>query len=219
MNIPKPKAVIFDWDDTVVDNWSYSYNAFNAMLRHMGMEEWDNETQMRRRGASARDLLTSLFGDRWEEASKIFYDHFVPQTEKNFRIHDSMEDVLKNLQAAGVYMAVVSNKRGPALRKDVERSGFGHYFSAIVGAGDAPVDKPDPAPVLKALEGSGISPGPDVWFVGDSHVDMICGINSGCTPILIETKTPPEDMLTPNPPAHRFQKHQNIMEWLRQHLS
>ena len=219
MTLPKPKAVIFDWDDTIVDNWPMSVIAFNAMLRHMGMEEWDNDTQIRRRGASARDLLTGMFGNRWEEASQVFYEHFVPMAEKNFRLHDRVEDVFKKLKDSGVFLAIVSNKRGAALRKDVERSGFGHYFGAIVGAGDAAVDKPDPAPVIKALEGTGIAPGPDVWFVGDSHIDMACGINSGCTPILIETKTPPEDLLLEYKPAERFGSHHGIMEWLNKHLS
>lgn len=219
MNLPLPKAVIFDWDDTVVDNWPLSVEAFNAMMRHMGHDEWDAETQLRRRGASAKDLLSELFGSRWEDASKFFYDYFVPRSQESFRLHDNIEDLLQSLSDAGVYLAIVSNKRGPALRQDVERSGFGKYFSAIVGAGDAAADKPDPAPVLKALEGSGIAPGPDVWFLGDSHIDMICAINSGCTPVLIETKVPPEDLLTANPPRQRFKKHLHIVEWLKKHAS
>jgi len=58
-------------------------------------------------------------------------------------------------------------------------------FGAVVGAGDAPLDKPDAAPVRLALEQSGIEPGETVWFVGDTGLDMECARNSGCVPVLL----------------------------------
>ena len=42
----------------------------------------------------------------------------------------------------------------------------------IVGAFDAARDKPAVDPVLLALAGSGIAPGPDVWFAGDADIDL-----------------------------------------------
>ena len=75
--------------------------------------------------------------------------------------------------------------------------------------------KPDPAPVHMALEGSGIAAGRHVWFVGDSHTDMLCAANSGCTAILLETKPPPEETLLKHPPIRRFKKHADLMEFIR----
>lgn len=218
MTLLAPKAVIFDWDDTVVDNWHLAVQTFNATLVHMGMEALTEAEIRRRTGQSARDIFIGLFGDRWEEADRFYYKTFMQLVENNIRLHDNIEDILKTLSHHNVYLAVVSNKRGELLRKEAAAIGFAPYFGAIVGAGDAAADKPDPAPVLMALKGSGIAPGPDVWFVGDSHVDMICAHNSGCTPVLIETKTPPEDMLAPNPPRRRFAKHKHILEWIAEHM-
>lgn len=217
-NLLTPKAVIFDWDDTVVDNWLLAVQTYNATLVHMGLEALSEAEIRRRTGQSARDAFQALFGDKWEVADRFYYKTFMELVENNIRLHDNIEDIFKTFAKHGVYMAVVSNKRGELLRKEAAAIGFAPYFGAIIGAGDASADKPDPAPVHLALKGSGIAPGPDVWFVGDSHVDMICAHNSGCTPVLIETKTPPEDMLAPNPPGLRFGKHKHILEWISDNM-
>lgn len=219
-NLPQPRAIIFDWDDTVVDNWHTAYAALNAALQHMGEAPWSEDEARRRSGPSARDLFTQLFGEaRWQEADKVYYDTFNSLVLENSRLHDDVEDLLRKLSGHGIFLAVVSNKRGALLRKEVQHQGFDAYFKSIVGAGDAPRDKPDPAPVLMALEGSGIAPGPDVWFVGDSHTDMICAANAGCTGILIETKPPPADLLLKNPPKWRYRKHRDLMELIGRYFN
>lgn len=217
MDIPKPRAVLFDWDDTVVSNWDIGVAAINTTLVHMGLEPWSEADIRRRSGQSARDAFTLLFGEeRWQEADRMYYSTFNRLAEERGQtLVPGIGDVFAALAEAGVYMGVVSNKRGDLLRKDVERSGFADYFGAIVGAGDAAADKPDPAPVLLALKSSSVLPAPDVWFVGDSHTDMICAHKTGCSGILIETKTPPEDLLAPNRPARRFADHVMFMEFIK----
>lgn len=216
MTLPKPKAVIFDWDDTIVDSWPMALQALNTALTSMGHEAWSDAEARRRCGPSARDLFQSVFGEQWVQADKIYYDTYKKIIAEDIRIHRHVEDILKMLAAEKVYMAVVSNKRGSLLREEAARIRFDSYFGRIVGAGDAAADKPDPAPVHMALQDSGIAPDRDVWFIGDSHADMICALNSGCTGILIETKTPPPEMLEKNPPAGRFKEHHNLMEFIKE---
>ena len=54
-----------------------------------------------------------------------------------------------------------------------------------MGSGDAARDKPATDPVQLALYKTGILPGSDVWFVGDTWVDVACGRASGCFTILL----------------------------------
>lgn len=216
VTVPKPRAVLFDWDDTVVDNWHIGVEAINATLVHMGMEPWSEAEIRRRSGLSARDAFILLFGeDRWQEADRVYYETFAKLCRAHgVKLVDGIEGVFAALSRAGVYMGVVSNKRGDLLREDVERAGFTHYFGNVVGAGDAAADKPNPAPVLMALSGSGINPAADVWFVGDSHTDMICAGRTGCSGMLIETKPPPDDLMAETPPARRFATHAQFMEFI-----
>ncbi|MFN7113281.1 MAG: HAD family hydrolase [Alphaproteobacteria bacterium] len=219
-DVPKPRAVLFDWDDTVVNNWHIGVDSLNATLVHMGMTPWDEAEIRRRSGLSARDAFIALFGeDRWQEADRVYYDTFYKlYQERGLQLVEGIADVFAALSRAGVYMGVVSNKRGDLLREDVARTGFTGYFGGIVGAGDAAADKPDPAPVMLALDGSGIAPAADVWFVGDSHTDMICAHRTGCSGMLIETKPPPDDLLLKNMPARRFADHVKFMEFIGEYF-
>jgi phosphoglycolate phosphatase len=215
MTIPTPRAVIFDWDDTIIDSWGPSLKSLNTALVAMGEKPWSDDEARRRAGPSARDLFRQLFGDRWQEADKIFFDALRALFLEHIPVFPDVEPVLRTLAEHKVYMAVVSNKRGPLLRTEAKDTGFDRYFGKVVGAGDAAADKPDPAPVHMALEGSGIAPGAHVWFVGDSHTDMLCAANTGCTALLVETKPPPEEVLARHPPRMRFKKHSDLMEFIR----
>src|SRR5690606_32299900 len=131
--IPKPRAVIFDWDDTVVNNWDTAVKALNTALAHMGLEAWSNEECLRRSGGSAYDLFFGLFGERWQEADKIYYDTFHALLDNKINIHNHIEDIFRSLNDRGVYLAVVSNKRGNLLRDEVGKVAFDKYFGRIVG--------------------------------------------------------------------------------------
>lgn len=214
MIVSKPRAVLFDWDDTIVDNWQYALQALNTAFAHMEYPAWSDEEARCKAMFSARDLFTQLFADRWQEADKVYHETFQDLIRGGMRFCEGIEPILRSLVDKDIYAAVVSNKRGPFLREEVERSNFQPYFRKVIGAGDAAADKPDPAPALLALQGSGIDPGRDVWFIGDSQTDMMCAINAGCTPILIETKPPPEDILRQYPPRQRFKDYNQLMEFM-----
>ncbi len=181
-----PRAILFDWDNTLVDNWTAIQAAFNATLSAFGRRTWTlDETKARVRG-SLRDTFPSMFGERWEEARAIYYQAF---SERHLDALSALPEAamtLEGLAASGVYLAVVSNKQGTLLRKEAAHLGWDRLFGRVVGATDAVRDKPSPEPVALALAGSGVAPGPEAWFVGDAGIDMACAHASGCVPVLLD---------------------------------
>lgn len=181
-----PHAVLFDWDNTLVDNWESIRQALNATLVAHGMAPWSLAETQRRVARSARDGFPALFGDHWEAAQAMFHERFTANHLDSLTAIDGAEDVLAGLQRKGIWLGVVSNKRGDLLRSEAEHLGWSSYFGRIVGALDAPEDKPAVAPVEMALEGSGVARGDGVWFVGDAAVDLECARNAGCVSILFD---------------------------------
>jgi phosphoglycolate phosphatase len=185
-----PRAVLFDWDNTLVDGWGVIADALNTALVAMGHEPWTlAETRLRVK-ASLRDSFPAMFGGRWKEAEKIFYDRFQSHHLDLLAPMPGAEALLTRLAERGVYLGVVSNKRGPFLREEAEHLGWSRLFGRVIGAGDAVKDKPALEPVLMALDGAGVTPGTDVWFVGDTDLDMICARDSGCMPMLVRAQPP-----------------------------
>jgi len=200
MALKKPDAILFDWDDTVITAWHIIHAAINKTLVEMGSKAWTEAEARDRIGPPAKVLFTGLFGEEnWKKADDIYIAAYQDFIKDKLKVHEGAEDVLKKANESGIYCAVVSTKRGPVLRKEIETLGFGKYFAKVVGAGDTgdvAQDKPSKSSVLRSLEGSGLSPEKhNIWFVGDGISDLECARNSGCKAILVETKLPSEDKL------------------------
>jgi phosphoglycolate phosphatase len=183
MELRKPKAVLFDWDNTLVNTWPVIQEALNKTFAELGHETWPMETVKRRVARSMRDSFPEIFGENWHDAGDRYQQNFRAIHLERLEAFEGAEAMLAFLRRQPVYIAVVSNKKGVNLRREVEHIGWQKYFDKVVGADDTPRDKPFPEPVHAALSGSGIPPGPDVWFIGDSPIDMQCAHATGCVPV------------------------------------
>jgi phosphoglycolate phosphatase len=181
----RPKAILFDWDNTLVDTWPTIHDATNHCRLAMGHEPWTLEETKGRVRLSLREAFPLYYGDRWEEARRIYMERFEAIHLERMSPLLGCREMLEGLVAQGIYLGVVSNKTGDVLRREADHLGWSHLFGAIVGAGDAEQDKPALAPVTLALAPGGISPCEDVWFVGDTAVDLECAIGAACLPVLL----------------------------------
>jgi phosphoglycolate phosphatase len=181
----RPRAVLFDWDNTLVDTWPAIHDALNHTLVAFGHAGWTlGETKARVR-KSMRDSFPALFGDRWQEAGETFYRRFAERHLETLIPRPGAADLLTALKDGGAYLGVVSNKKGDILRREANHLGWQGYFGRLVGAFDAARDKPARDPIDLALSGSGVSCGRDVWFVGDTEIDMECARTAGCVAVLV----------------------------------
>jgi phosphoglycolate phosphatase len=220
--IAKPKAILFDWDNTLADTWHIIYEALHETFTAMGHEPWPFEdVKQGREGIhhSLRDSFPKIFGEGWEKAREVYFQSFLRHHLEKIRDLPDASSVLTHLSGTGLYTAVVSNKTGKYLREEVAHMGWDGYFHKVVGASDASEDKPHPAPIHLALEGSGIAAGPHVWFVGDSFTDIQCALNAGCTPVLFGENIRPEDMKAWPIDNHHLAKaknHRELLELIRE---
>ncbi|HJQ60748.1 MAG TPA: HAD family hydrolase [Vineibacter sp.] len=195
-----PRALLFDWDNTLVNTWGVITTSYNAALAHFGMPAWSEDDTRARAHNSLRDTFPRLFGDRWQEARSVFFQTFDAVHLERLRTQPGAEALLAALSKRGLYLAVVSNKTGAALRKEVTYLGWDRYFGRVVGATDAIRDKPAPDPVQLALEAAPFGAGEHVWFVGDTRVDLECAHKSGCLPVLMRDTGPQLDEFASFPP-------------------
>jgi phosphoglycolate phosphatase len=192
VSLRAPRAILFDWDNTLVDTWAIIHDALNFLMRAMDRPEWslaDTKTKVR---LSLREAFPMYFGDRWEEARDVYLERFRAIHLERLTPLPGREAMLRRLVKRGIFLGVVSNKTGELLRREVARLGWEGFFGSVVGAGDAAIDKPACDPVHLALAASGIPAGEDVWFVGDTAVDMECARNSGCIAVLLGDTAPEE---------------------------
>ncbi len=191
MTLPPPKVILFDWDNTLVDSWAVIHHAMSATFDAMGRRPWTLEETRRNVRKSARDAFPELFGERAGEATEVFYRTYEADHLTQLKALPGAEEMLRALaDADDLLLGVVSNKRGRLLRLEAAELGWDRYFESLLAAADAARDKPAPDVVDFALSGSGVAAGPEVWFVGDTDIDILCAHNSGCLAVLLRAEQP-----------------------------
>jgi hypothetical protein len=91
--------------------------------------------------------------DLWEAMLARQRVHYGAHCLDRTVLYPGVADTLEALCAAGWRLAVVTNKPGPVTRPILEGLGIARFFGAVVGGGDTPALKPDPAPLRLAASG------------------------------------------------------------------
>jgi pyrophosphatase PpaX len=164
-------VVLFDLDGTVVD----SGGIILASMRHATKTVLDREIP-------DGVLLAAVGGPGLEAQMRAFSPERVDELvsvyrEHNEPLHDELEcclgmdDVLVRLRDEGRWLGIVSAKRTRTVELAFARVPLGHLFDVVVGGDETERQKPDPQPLLLALERLEAEPA-DAAYVGDSPYDM-----------------------------------------------
>lgn len=179
----RPTTLLYDWDNTLVDAWAGVTAALNAVFIAFAMPPWSVQDTRARARTAVRDSFPAMFGDRWQHARDLFYAAL--EDQHLLHVHP-MPGAAEALAAGTTWpQGVVSNKTGRFLRAEVAHLGWAAHFRTVIGAGDAQADKPDPAPIQLALRQLGQAAGPQVWYLGDTALDMQTARAAGVTAVLI----------------------------------
>ena len=79
-DIERPKAILFDWDNTLVNTWPTIVECYRDTFTALGQTPWTDAEVRARAHGSLRDVFPTLFGPRAGEAERAFYETF-------YRIH------------------------------------------------------------------------------------------------------------------------------------
>ena len=190
-----PEAVFFDWDGTLADTYNFLNDAHNHLLVELGFEQFKDGEYKKYFGMPRDILYPAIYKDKYEDAKALFEKYVFENSHKIKPLAGAgmLLDVLKD---HGVIMGVVSNKKGNFISREIEHFGWGHYFSSIVGAGEALQDKPSSTPLLLALKRASLSPNMDtIWYVGDTENDLACAREAQCAGILLRGHEAPEPLI------------------------
>lgn len=177
-----PLAVVFDWDNTLVDTQD---NIFNAIKHTIDLMGYSNTTAGRNSHESRKSYMVNLFGEQWKKANRIYQQYLDKALLQNITLNPGVEEMLKTLKSRNIYLAIVSNKKNTNLREEVAYFKLDSYFDRVVGSGDTAEDKPSATPLLFALEESVLPINKEnVLFIGDSITDIFCAQSANCLPII-----------------------------------
>lgn len=186
--LQKPAAIFLDWDGTLVDSFEFLLEAHSYARRKTGMPPLGRDEFLEYFGMPREVLYARLYGSKRKEAKEHFEDFVVKHHLQFLKPLSGALDLILAIVDAGIPAGVVSNKKGDFIRKEIEHFGWTRHFAAIVGAGEAPQDKPAADPLLLAIELAEIKENNElIWYVGDSETDMLCARNARCVSVLVDS--------------------------------
>jgi pyrophosphatase PpaX len=164
-------VVLFDLDGTVIDSGAIILASMRHAAREvLGVEVPDEQLMAAVGGPGLEAQMQALSPDRAEELVTVYRAHNEP-------LHDElvccagMDEVLVQLRDEGRRLGIVTAKRRQTVELAFARIPIEHLFETVVGGDETMKHKPDPEPLLLALDRLGAAPDEAV-YVGDAPFDV-----------------------------------------------
>jgi pyrophosphatase PpaX len=164
-------VVLFDLDGTVIDTGAIIL----ASMRHVaetvvGGTYTDEQLLAAVGGPGLEAQMQALDPTRVDELVRLYRAHNEPLHE-TIAACAGMDRVLVALEERGHRLGIVTAKRRETVELAFARVPLGHLFDVVVGGDETSEHKPNPAPLLLALDRLGARP-EEAAYVGDSPFDM-----------------------------------------------
>lgn len=131
----RPQLVLFDLDGTLTDSADGIVASFRHALETVGAEVPDGDLTGRLIGPPMHHTLQGMgLGERADEAIAAYRADYTSRGWAMNRLFDGIPDLLADLRAADVRLAVATSKAERSARRILAHFGMDGHFEVIAGA-------------------------------------------------------------------------------------
>ena len=170
------KAILFDFDGTIVDSLPHIHAAWKYAFEQQGHSLSDKEI-IEKIFYSTKEEKIANYGVDADKLSDDFHI-VIYKRQENYVLNPFIEDVLKELSQRSIKTAIVTLASSERVKGILDNFCIGYLFTAVLGGKDAGRPKPHPDIALKAMELLQVTP-EETLLVGDSAMDIETGKNAG----------------------------------------
>ena len=178
------KCCIFDLDGTLLNTLDTITYYVNLTLKNHNIEPITLDECKSFVGSGARNLIRRALASRGISDGSLV-DAYLKEYKSCYDAdpyyltdpYPEIYELLDELAARGIRLAVLSNKQHTATTLTVEHF-FGDRFDTVLGDGGNMPLKPEPDSALLVMQRLGVTPS-ECAYIGDSDVDALTGINAG----------------------------------------
>ncbi len=202
-------AVIFDIDDTLVDNLGAGERALARFHRELKLVDRISAKDFRQSWMDAIEIyfdkylqgemtiveqrvvrVRTVFGaigiDMDDEQALKFSEDFIAEYERNW---EAFDDVVPCLEAlAGCKLGVITNGDSEQQRRKLASTKLAPYFSSIVISGELGVAKPHPEIFQTSLRQLGAEPHQAAYVGDDPKKDVIGAKGVGVCSVFVDRR-------------------------------
>ena len=131
------KAAIFDLDGTIMDSAPGIVRSVEYALEKMGVEDYDEQTNLRFIGPPLLDSFTEYYSMSEEEAARAvayYRERYSVTGIYEAHMYDGVRELLFELKKRGVKLYIGSSKPEKFVRMILEKQGILGLFDFVAGA-------------------------------------------------------------------------------------
>lgn len=190
--MPRPSALVFDLDGTLIDSRRDITTAINRMRADLGLPPLTLDQVVMMVGEGAKVLVRRALADwdeeltseRLKEILDRYLSYYWDVCLETTQAYPGIDGMLAEL-APTYRLALLSNKGERLSVEILEGLDLAWRFKEILGGDSLPTRKPNPAG-LRALADRFDVPVETLMLVGDTRIDAETAQNAGCAFALVE---------------------------------
>lgn len=219
-NKPQYKAVIFDWDGTLMNSEARIVDAIQIAAKECGLPVLPYDESKQIIGLSLEKAILGLYPDLEQPQvvamSESYTQCFLEESEVDMVPFDGAEALLLNLKMQVVKVAIATGKSRKGLNAVLAETGFGPYFDMT----RTPVEsasKPDPLMLKQILEEFDLDVSQAV-MIGDTSFDMEMAQNLGMDRVALTHGVHQTEILNQYSPVATLDSLDELNRWLMAHI-
>ena len=179
------RAVIFDFDGTIIDSETPDYQSWREVYQSYGLD-LDLKRWARDIGRGPGDIPFNPIMDLQERLGEsLDVDDLRKQRRRRFYemmaqqgVRPGVADWLEEASRRNLTLAVASSANAEWVHGSLARLGLTHHFVSILSSADVAKAKPDPELYLKTLDILGVSPA-EAIAIEDSPNGILAATRAG----------------------------------------
>lgn len=173
------KAIITDFDGTLVDTFEANFRAYKKAFRAVGLD-LTAERYRESFGYRFERFMTEIGVNDNDTAYRIkeLKKEYYPQYFEYLKPNNALIALIASIKAMGVKTAIASTARRENLLNAVNYLGIAEHFDLIYAGVDVKQGKPSPEIYLKSMNALGVVPDETLIFE-DSQVGIEAAKASG----------------------------------------
>lgn len=179
------KAIITDFDGTLVDTFEANLRAYQKAFQEVGLNltaeryrecfGYRYDRFMQEMGVTDKTIADSI-----KELKKKYYPEYFEYLKPNI----ALINLIAGIKKMGGKTAIASTARKENLMNVISYLGIAHHFDLIFAGIDVKKGKPDPEIYLKSMAALGVTPDETVIFE-DSQVGIDAAKASGASYMIV----------------------------------